>query len=96
MVPSVPRLMRHAQETGALSTLLVPQWYSAPYWPLLFPDGNHPAEFVKKLLVLPTWQSLILPGVLGSTLFSGTPHVVMWALRLDFSKKIVTVLLGGL
>ena len=84
----VPRLIRHAQVTGALGTLVVPQWYSAPYWPLLFPDGIHPAEFVKELLVLPVWQSLILPGVSGSSLFNGNPNVEMLALRLDFSKNI--------
>ena len=55
----IPRLLRHAQATRAAGTLVAPQWYSAP---LLFPDGQHPAEFIKEAVVLPAWESLILPG----------------------------------
>lgn len=41
----VPRLLGHAWETRAVGTLVVPQWCSALYWPLLFPDGKHPAKW---------------------------------------------------
>ena len=80
----IPRLLRHAQGTQAVGTLVAPQWYSAPYWPLLFPDGSHPAEFVKEIMVLPTYESLILPGISGASLFNGIPNMEVWALRLDF------------
>ena len=63
---------------------MVPPWYSAPYWPLLFPDGQHPAEFIKEVVVLPPCESLILPGTSGSSLFRGMPNTELWALWLDF------------
>ena len=47
----VPWLIRHAQETEALGTLVVPRWYSTPYWPLLF-------KRVKLIFVL--YQSFII------------------------------------
>ena len=63
-------LLRHAQATSVAATLVVPQRCSAPYWPLLFPDGVHPAEFIKEVVVLPAWESLILPETSGSS-YSG-------------------------
>ena len=80
----VHRLLGHAQETGAVGTLVVPQWCSALYWPLLFPDGKHPAKFVKEVMVLPIWEWLVLPGASGSTLFNGIPNTELVALYLDF------------
>ena len=80
----IPRLLRHAQATRAAGTLVAPQWYSAPYWPLLFSDGQHPAEFIKEAVILLAWESLILPGTLGSSLFRGIPNTELWALWLDF------------
>ena len=46
-----------AQATNTAGTLVVPQWCSAPYWPLLFPDKVHPAEFIKDVVVIPAWES---------------------------------------
>ena len=43
----VPRMLRHAKLCGAFGTLVVPCWESAPYWPLLCPNGNNLAPFVK-------------------------------------------------
>ena len=60
MPSSQPGSSSYKQETVALGTSVVPQWYSAPYWPLLFSDGTNPAECVEELLVLPIWESLIL------------------------------------
>ena len=77
-------LLRHAQATSVAATLVVPQRCSAPYWPLLFPDGVHPAEFIKEIVVLPAWESLILPETSGSSLFRGMPNTELWALWLDF------------
>ena len=44
----VPRVIHHAQKTRAEGTMIVPQWVSTPFWPLLFPDGINPAGFVYK------------------------------------------------
>jgi len=80
----VPHLIGHARETRAVGTLVVPQWCSAPYWPLLFPDGKHPAKFVKEVVVLPIWEWLILLEASGSSLFNKVLNTELLALYLDF------------
>lgn len=80
----VPRVLKHAKVTKAKGTLIIPQWISAPYWPLLFPNGWDPANFVSDLLELPTSEELFLPGQLGSNLFEGLPNTPVLALRLEF------------
>ena len=34
----------------ATGTIVVPAWKSAPYWPVLCPDGTHFADFIYALL----------------------------------------------
>ena len=43
----VPRVIRHAQNTNAKGTLVVPQWLSSLFWPLLFPDGTSQQRLLK-------------------------------------------------
>ena len=80
----IPRVLRHAQNTKARATLVVPQWVSSPFWPLLYPDGINPAGFVQDCLELPRYDSLFLPGRSGSNIFKGVPNTPVLALRLDF------------
>ena len=82
----IPRVIRHAQLTKARGTLIVPQWPSAPYWPLLFPNGSDPADFIIAWLELPCSEKLFLPGHLGSSLFKGLPNTPVLAMRLNFNK----------
>ena len=70
----VPRVIRHAQRTKAFGTLVVPQWLSAPFWPMLFPNGYEPAEFITGWVELPMMEDLILPGATGANLFKGNPN----------------------
>ena len=65
-------------------TLITPQWPSAPFWPLLFPNGWDPVDFVADWLELPSSETLFLPGQLGSNLFYGLPNTPVLALRLQF------------
>ena len=58
----VPRVLRHAQNTKAQGTLIIPQWISSPFWPLLFPTGMEPAEFVIQALELPNSKKPDLTG----------------------------------
>jgi len=53
------RVIRHAQNTRSPGTLIVPKWLSSPFWPLLFPNGIEPAEFVTAWAELPQYQGLI-------------------------------------
>ena len=36
----IPRVLRHAQRCKAEVTLVVPYWESAPFWPILCPQGR--------------------------------------------------------
>jgi len=40
----------------------VPQWLSAPFWPILFPNGCDPAQFIMDWVELPMVRELILLG----------------------------------
>ena len=80
----IPRVVRYAQRSGASGTLIAPQWKSSPFWPLIFPNGVDPADFVVGYLVLPNSENLILPGQSGTSLFKGLPNTPMLALRLEF------------
>ena len=48
----IPRVISHAQGNKAKGTLIIPQWPSTPFWPLLFPNGSDPANFVVGKIVL--------------------------------------------
>ena len=83
----VPRVIQHAKETQAAGTLIVPCWYSAPFWPLIFPDGNSPAGFIHEIQELLQQARLFLPQRSGSVLFKGIPNTKVLALRLDFGSS---------
>jgi len=80
----IPRVIIHAQNTKAKGTLVVPQWLSSPLWPLLFPDGFNPADFVVGVMELPNSKTLFLPGKSGANLFKGLPNTPVLTLRLEF------------
>lgn len=81
----IPRVIRHAQKTGAKGTIIAPLWKSAPFWPMLFPKQDEPAGFIIDTLILTRSDQLILPGKLGYSLFKGTPNTDMLALLINFS-----------
>ena len=84
----VPRVLRHAVACKAQGTLIVPLWRSAPYWPLLCPDGSSLVEFVDDWYDLPVYDSLFLPGKSGKLLFkSGLPNTRVLALRLNCQRS---------
>ena len=76
-----PRVIRHAQAAAAKGTLIVSRWVSDPFWPLLFPNGTEPADFIIEWLELPLSDALILAGLLGSNLFFDLPNTPMLAVR---------------
>ena len=80
----IPRLIRHGEVTRAQGTLVIPQWPSAPFWPILFPSESRPAESVQQIVELPRKADLSLPGQSGSSVFKSTPNVAVLALRLKF------------
>ena len=61
----VARVVRHAEARRANGTLVVPHWESAPFWPLLCPDGETFASFFVASEVLPG-EGQEVPYVVGS------------------------------
>ena len=49
----VLHVLKYALGCKAQGTLIVPLWRSAPYWPLLCPDGSNLVEFVDDWYNLP-------------------------------------------
>ena len=78
-------VLRHAKLCGAFGTLVVPCWESAPYWPLLCPDSNNLAQFVKGFCLLPVIPGLFKPGKSGSVLFEGnSPNTAVFPCEFSF------------
>ena len=82
LVYLICRVLQHARVCYSIGTLVVPQWESAPYWPVLCPDGEQFAEFVHGVVQLPHTHDLIVPGRLGASLPMG--YSQMLALRIVF------------
>ena len=82
----VSRTLRHAEVCKAVGTLLVPAWKSAPFWPLLCPDGHYLAPFVHHCMFIPFHTSFFFPGKSGNNIGDSlTVDSVILCLWLDFS-----------
>ena len=81
----VPRVLHHARLCKCEGTLVVPEWPSAVFWPLLCDNESSFAEFVVDSMYLPLSHGLIVKGKAGADLFKdGIPNTSVLALRLDF------------
>ena len=82
----VPRVVAHAQMCTAYGTLIVPEWQSSPFWPVLHPAPEQFAMSVVAIQESPLSESLILPGLSGSSLFhSSLPNTRVLALQCNFA-----------
>ena len=77
----VSRTIRHAARTFSKGTLIIPAWPSAPFWPILFPNGWESASFIRETMLLPKSQQVVLPGRSGGSL----PSCDILAVRFEFS-----------
>ncbi|MEW8548152.1 MAG: reverse transcriptase domain-containing protein [Candidatus Thiodiazotropha sp.] len=68
----IVRCLHKLRNEGAEGTLIVPKWQSAPFWPLLYPDGQNLAKNVSKSLVLPG-SILTVRGRGKNGIFCGKP-----------------------
>ena len=84
LVYLVPRVLGHALMTHAYGTLLVPQWPSAPFWPMLFAKGSKFSEGIVSSMEIDKADIVICPGRSGSGLFKGRPNTNLLAVRLNF------------
>ena len=72
-------------------TLILPLWRGRLWWPMLFPDGRHPAPFVTDSRSLPRCHDMFLLGTAaGNEAGVGAPSWPAIALRLDFSDSAAT------
>ena len=85
----VPRILRHACNCDAKGTLVVPEWPSAVFWPMLFPQPDRPATFVKEVITIWKSELYLHPGKAGANLFKGTPNTNMLAIQIDFQGKVL-------
>ena len=65
----IPRSLRHAQNCHARGTLVVLEWPSVVFWPILFPNPEKPASFVKAVIIIHKLELLIHPGKMEINLF---------------------------
>ena len=80
----IPRILGHAQEIHAEGTIIVPQWPSAPFWPMLFASGSKVSQNIMTTEVIDKEQVIICRGGSGSRLFSKEPNTNLLAVRLKF------------
>ena len=81
----------HARRCCAVGTLLAPERLSAPFWPILYPDGKVSALFITDVVVLSKHEVLLHSGRSGACLFKGPPNTNMVAVQLDFRELTATV-----
>lgn len=80
----ISEVVRKAVLDRASSTLIIPQWKSAPFWPLLFPDGFNAAYFIVDCKKLDE-AKLIVKGRGNNGVFSQKPlKFIMLALKIRF------------
>ena len=46
----------------ALGSLIVPLWHSAPFWPMICPDGERFASFIVDWMEIPTFKEASISG----------------------------------
>jgi hypothetical protein len=82
----IGRVLRHAEACDAMGSLVVPVWKSAPFWPLLCPDGSHLAAFIHQWVCTPFQPELFSPGKSGNNIGEAlTSESVVLCLWLDFT-----------
>eukprot|EP00854_Cymbomonas_tetramitiformis_P012319 gene12319-biopygen12671 len=84
----VGRLLEVLRRFSAVATIIIPYWTSRHWWPILCPDGQHFAPFVRDWRELPrdTAEALFLPGAgRANERAVGPPNFRVMALRVDFS-----------
>ena len=50
----IARVIQHVRKTKATGTLIAPCWPSTPFWPILFPEGGLPVDYVQEFTQLMT------------------------------------------
>ncbi|KAK3263187.1 hypothetical protein CYMTET_27991 [Cymbomonas tetramitiformis] len=84
----VGRLLEVLRRFSAVATIIVPYWTGRHWWPLICPDGQNFAPFIRDWRELPrdTAEALFLPGAgRANERAVGPPNFRVLALRVDYS-----------
>ena len=84
----VIRVIKHARACSAVGTLVVPAWKSAPFWPVICPDGIHFASFIHQWEVVKYYDGMCSEGRSGHNIgsaFDGTTLILV--LHFKFCKS---------
>ena len=98
LVPPVSLISRaicRAQLCSAGGTIVIPMWKSAPFWPVVCPDGQHLANFMHSWFAFKFYDCMFLPGLCGGNIGdSMTNDSVILALQFDFFVPVRNVNAG--
>ena len=81
----IPRVLQHMAQGNEIGTLVIPEWHSAPWWPLLVTRQGRWQPFVRDSCKLEPYDGILVPGSAASSQFaSGIPAYSILALRVEF------------
>ena len=87
-IPLVSRVLLHAKNCNAQGTLILPAWFSAPFWPLLLSEFGGTFNFsIKDIIELPMAKEFYEIGTWNSIFGKEDLKFRMLALRFDFSQS---------
>ena len=85
------KAVNHMKKCRALGTVIVPEWPSAPFWPVLSPKLGSMKKYLVNHEVLPKLNNLCISGrgqclvyKPGKRLFSGRLPFNLMAMNFDF------------
>ena len=81
----IPRVLKHLASSKAEGTLIVPEWPSAHWWPLVYQGNDCFINEVRTFLVIHPRKNAFLPAVPGFSLFDDDiPNFNILALRICY------------
>lgn len=91
-------VIHHFKNCKASGTLIIPEWPSAYFWPVIHPSRLSFASFVTDVYVLPKIKNLIIsgPGQVHvykkrKSVFTGCPSFNMLALKINFRRTTTII-----
>ena len=66
----IPLVLKHMSAGGEISTLLIPRWPSAVWWPLLVNTDGSWKAFIMGSMTFKPYQGIFLPGSTPSNVFT--------------------------
>ena len=58
----IVRVLHHMRNCKASGSLIVPLWHSAPFWPMVSPDGERFASFIVDWIELSNFKGAYISG----------------------------------